>query len=160
MLGPIKVAKLPAVNRSSYVDIADRICRSRMRGCPRLLEKLMGRLSQTRHLYLFNVWWRGGGVPSAMVGRCVRVHRGRKWRILTLSAWHGGFQWGAFARTRRIAAFKSRAASKKKKRTSKGAQMVSDMRVLQFRALQLGQRRRTSVKSVLDIEAHVRGAGI
>ena len=89
----------------------------------------------------------------------MRVHRGRRWRALAPSKWHIGLTWGALARTRRVAAYKSRAANKKRKKVSKGAQLVGDLRISQYRALQLGQRRRTSTKAAPGLEAQLRSVG-
>ena len=78
---------------------------------------------------------------------------------MTPSKWHIGLTWGALARTRRVAAFKARAANKKKKKVSKGALLVGEMRISQYRALQLGQRRRTSTKAAPGLEAQLRSVG-
>lgn len=155
----LKPSRLRHVGRQSYVDIADKRCRLRTRGCPRLLEKLLMRLSQARHLYLLNMWERGSRVCRSHMGRTFRVFRGQRWRVVTPSAWHLSFSWGAFARTRHVAAFKARAATKKRKRVPKGVQVVGEMKILQFRALQLGHKRRTSTRTSLDLEARMRSAG-
>lgn len=149
--------RLRSPSRLSYQASADRICRLRRRGSPALLARLLTRLSQARDLYALNVWGRSGLVPRAP--RPVRVHRGRRWRALTPSKWHIGLTWGALARTRRVAAFKARAANKKKKKVSKGALLVGEMRISQYRALQLGQRRRTSTKAAPGLEAQLRSVG-
>lgn len=148
--------KLKAVNRLTYKSSSDLKCRSRLRGSPRLLEKLLTRLGQARQLYLLNVWPRGGLVSKHHIGQSTRVHRGKKWRVVSPSKWHLGFTWGSLSRTRRVAAFKARAANKKRKKVSKSTQLIGEMRILQFRALQLGQRRRTSTKASFDLEQQLR----
>jgi hypothetical protein len=157
MMLPPKAHRLRSPGRLSYQTCADRVCRRRRRGSPALLAKLLTRLSQARDLYALNMWARGGIVTRAY--RPLRVHRGRRWRVLTPSKWHVGLTWGALARTRRVAAFKARAANKKRKKISKGAQMVGEMRILQYRALQLGQRRRTSTKAAVGLEDQLRSMG-
>jgi hypothetical protein len=152
-----KVPRLGSPGRLSYRVSADRLCRRRRRGSPALLARLLTRLSQAQDLYSSNVWARGGRLPRAPLP--VRVHRGRRWRPLTPSKWQAGLTWGALARTRRVAAFKARAANKKRKKVSKGAQLVGEMRIMQYRALQLGQRRRTSTKASPGLEAQLRAAG-
>lgn len=149
--------RLRSPDRLSYKAAADRRCRRRRRGSPALLSALLARLGQARDLYSLNVWPRGGLVPRAY--RPVRVHRGRRWRVLHPSRWHVGLTWGALARTRRVAVFKARAANKKRKKVSKGAQLVGEMRILQYRAIQLGQRRRTSTRAAPDREARIRSLG-
>lgn len=47
--------KLKIVGRETYKSSADFKCRFRLRGSPRLLEKLLTRLSQAKQLYLLNV---------------------------------------------------------------------------------------------------------
>ena len=152
--------RLKAVNRLTYKSSADNRCRLRLRGCPRLLEKLVARLGQSRHLYLLNIWRRGGLIPTSHLGKSVRVYRGRKWRVVNPSLWHVGFTWGALARSRKVAAFKARAANKKRKKVSKGAQLIGEMKILQFRALQLGQKRRTSTRYSTDLENQLRGLAV
>lgn len=152
-----QVPRLRSPGRLSYQSTADRICRRRRRGSPSLLARLLTRLSQARDLYSLNVWARSGLVPRAK--RPVRVHRGRRWRALTPSKWHIGLTWGALARTRRVAAYKARAANKKRKKISKGAQLVGEMKIFQYRALQLGQKRRTSTKANESLEAQLRSIG-
>lgn len=148
--------RIRAVSRLTYKEVADRRCRRRVKGSPRLLQRLVSRLSQARHLYLLNIWDRGGVICKSLMGKMLRVHRGKKWRALTPSKWHKGSTLGAFGRTRKIAAFKSRAANKKKKKVSKGAQMMGEMKIMQYRALQLGQKRRTSTKLVTNLESTLR----
>jgi len=154
-------SRLLSPGRVSYQTIADRVCRRRRRGSPALLARLITRLGQARDLYSLNIWARGGRVPRPRRPNTppVRVHRGRRWRSLTPTKWHAGLTWGALARTRRVAAFKARAANKKRKKISKGAQMVGEMRIMQYRALQLGQRRRTSTKALAGAESHLRSIG-
>ena len=154
-----KAPRLRSPARFSYQASADKACRRRRRGSPMLLARLISRLGQTRDLYALNVWARGGLVTRSLVGVPVRVHRGRRWRALTASKWHCGLTWGALARTRRVAAFKARAANKKRKKVSKGAQLIGEMKILQYRALQLGQRRRTSTKAAAGLEAQLRTLG-
>ena len=149
--------RLRFTGRLSYQCIADRKCRRRTRGSPGLLARLMARLTQARDLHTLNVWARGGLLPR--LGRLARVHRGRRWRVLTSTRWHKGLAWGAFARTRRVAAYKARAANKKRKKVSKGAQMVGEMKIFQYRALQLGQKRRSSTRAVAGLEAQLRAVG-
>jgi len=152
--------RIRTLDRLGYKAISDRKCRRRPRGCPRLLSRLMLRLTQTRHLYLLNVRARGALVSSFFNDQSLRVHRGRKWRVVGVSKWHTGFTWGALSRTRRIAAFKAKAANKKRKKTSKTAQLVGDMKILQFRATQLGQRRRTSARPRADLEQQLRAINV
>jgi hypothetical protein len=59
-----------------------------------------------------------------------------------------------------VAAFKARAANKKRKKVSKGAQLIGEMKILQFRALQLGQKRRTSTRYSTDLENQLRGLAV
>ena len=148
--------KLKIVGRATYKSSADFKCRARLRGSPRLLEKLLTRLGQAKQLYLLNIWSRGALVSKHHLAKSTRVHRGKKWRVVSPSKWHLGFTWGSLSRTRRVAAFKARAANKKRKKTSKGTQLISDMRILQFRALQSGQKRRTSTRASLGIEQQLR----
>lgn len=154
------VASLPprlrVVNRLTYKSASDLRCRSRLRGSPRLLERLLTRLGQAKQLYLLNIWPRGGCVSQHHLGQSTRIHRGKKWRVVSPAKWHLGFSWGALSRTRKVAAFKARAANKKRKRVSKGTQLIGEMRILQFRALQLGQKRRTSTRAPLDLEQQLR----
>jgi hypothetical protein len=157
MLQTPRAQRLRSPARLSYKVSADKICRRRRRGSPALLARLLTRLGQDRDLYALHIWERGGVVPRSY--RPVRVHRGRRWRVLTPSKWHAGLTWGALARTRRVAAFKARAANKKRKKVSKGAQLVGEMRIMQYRALQLGQRRRTSTKAAPGLEDQIRSMG-
>jgi ribosomal protein S19 len=150
---PPRVRSLP---RLSYKSISDRKCRRRVRGCPRLLEKLLVKLTQTKDLYLLNMYSRGGLVSRYHVDQSLRVHRGRKWRVISPSVWHAGFTWGSLSRSRRVAAFKAKAANKKRKKVSKSGQLISEMRILQFRALQLGQKRRTSTRASVELEQQLR----
>lgn len=55
LLRPTTPPRLRLLSRLSYQDSADRRCRRRRRGSPRLLERLLTRLSQSRHLYLLNM---------------------------------------------------------------------------------------------------------
>lgn len=148
--------KIKVVNRLTYKSASDLKCRSRLRGSPRLLEKLLSRLGQARQLYLLNIWSRGALVSRHHIGQSSRIHRGKKWRVVSPSKWHLGFSWGSLSRTRRVAAFKARAANKKRKKVSKGTQLIGEMKILQFRALQLGQKRRTSTRAPLDFEQQLR----
>jgi hypothetical protein len=59
-----------------------------------------------------------------------------------------------------VAAFKARAANKKRKKVSKGTQLIGEMKILQFRALQLGQKRRTSTRAPLGFEQQLRSVSI
>lgn len=159
LLAPLP-PRLKAVNKLTYKSVGDLKCRFRTRCSPRLLEKLLTKLGQAKELYLLNVWSRGGLVSKHHVGQSTRVHRGKKWRVVSPSKWHLGFTWGSLSRTRRVAAFKARAANKKRKKISKGTQLVSEMKILQFRALQLGQKRRTSTKSSSDFEQQLRSVSV
>ena len=143
--------------RLAYQCVAERRCRRRTRGSPGLLARLISRLTQARDLQTLNVWAREGRLPRFK--RLGRIHRGRRWRVLHPTKWHKGLPWGAFARTRRVAAYKARAANKKRKKVSKGAQMVGEMKIFQYRALQLGQKRRSSTRPVAGLEARVRAVG-
>lgn len=152
--------RLRSVSRLGYKSLSDFKCRYRLRGSPRLLEKLITKLSQSKQLYLLNMWSRGGPVFKHYIGTSLRIHRGKKWRVLRSSKWHLGFALGSLSRTRKVAAFKARAANKKRKKVSKSTQLVGEMRILQFRALQLGQRRRTSTKASTDLEQQLRGLSV
>lgn len=119
----------------------------------------MLKLAQTKHLYLLNFYARSGLISQHHVASSLRVHRGKRWRVLSPSVWHTGFTMGALARSRRVAAFKAKAANKKRKKVSKSSQLVGEMKILQFRALQLGQKRRTSIKASVDLEQQLRSIG-
>lgn len=151
--------RIRALPRLSYKAVSDHKCRRRLRGCPRLLEKLLLKLTQTKHLYLLNFYARSGVVSRFHLGQSLRVHRGKRWRVLAPAAWHAGFAFGALSRSRRVAAFKAKAANKKRKKVSKSSQLVGEMKILQFRALQLGQKRRTSTKASTDLEQQLRSVG-
>ena len=156
----LRVPRLKTVSRLTYKHTADFKCRLRMRSSPMLLEKLALRLVQSKQLYILNYFSRGGYIPRAHLDKPVRIHRGRKWRVLTATKWHLGATWGSLARTKRVAAFKAKAANKKRKKVSKGTQLIGEMKILQFRALQLGQKRRTSTRTSVDLESQMRSLGV
>ncbi len=148
--------RVRAAPRLSYKAIGDQKCRRQLRGCPRLLQRLLLKIAQARHLYVLNVFARSGLVTRFHRGQSLRVHRGKKWRVVTPTRWHVGATWGSLGRSRRVAAFKAKAANKRRKKTSKGAEVLGEMRILQFRALQLGQKRKTSTRLAVDLESQLR----
>ena len=141
------------------------------------LRLLFALLDPRRRLHVHRVFQRpasGGGLSSAWLPRpwlsrqgclvrqlcqqTLRVHRGRRWRRLTIQRWHVGFAAGCFARAQALAIFKKRASAKKRKRrTSLGSSLSLDFRIQRIKDTKAGLRRRSSVQIEAQVETQLRG---
>jgi len=99
---------------------------------------------------------RSSVVPRFLRGKAIRIHKGKRWKLLRVARWNCGFKFGDFAKTRRHIPYRTKASKKAMKKKLKGrdnteVRSIIDPNVLKIRLIRTGEvKKKLSMFDSLD----------
>lgn len=134
----------PFIAPQIYRSFAAEYTRGFKRVDASLLAKYAPYFLSPREMYTQALFCRGSTLMQELAKKLIRVYRGRFYRGLRVSDFHGGFKLGQFAKPRTLAIFRQKASRKKKPTTASAtSQLASEAQIAKIRQTKAGQRKRS-----------------